>query len=211
MLAARGESSPESEAALETICRAYWYSLYAYARRRGQSPPDAQDFTQEFFRLLLEKRWLDSADPDKGRLRTFLVVAMKRFMAKEWRRASAERRGGAQVHVPIDTRFAESRYAADATTPETAEETFDRQWAITLMEITLQRIRAEFEGAGRSDQFEALKECLTAERGVLDYSGMAQGLASARARPASPPTGSASASGRCIARKFPRLWPRGWT
>src|SRR6185436_13455584 len=87
--------------------------LYAYVRRCGQSPHDAQDLTQEFFRHLLEKGWLDSADPDKGRLRTFLIVLLKRFMSKEWRRASAQRRGGQQIHVPFDTVLAESRYAAD--------------------------------------------------------------------------------------------------
>src|SRR5437773_7751851 len=82
VLAARKEHSPESAAALESICRAYWYPLYAYVRRCGQSPHDAQDLTQEFFSRLLEKRWLDAADREKGRLRTFLIVALKRFMAK---------------------------------------------------------------------------------------------------------------------------------
>lgn len=161
---------------MESICSAYWYPIYAYVRCRGQSPADAEDLTQEFFRRLLEKRWLDSADPDKGRLRTFLVVAVQRFMAREWRRASAERRGGGRTHVPIDTRFAESRYATDAPAGESAEQAFDRQWAMTLMEITLQRLRAEFEQAGRAGQFEVLKQCLTAERGALDYAGVARDL-----------------------------------
>src|SRR3989442_778815 len=116
VLAATQDPSPESAAALETICRAYWYPLYAYVRRCGQSAPDAQDLTQEFFCRLLQKRWLDTADREKGRLRTFLIVAMKKFMAKEWRRLSAKRRGGGQAHVPMDTALAESRYAADATT-----------------------------------------------------------------------------------------------
>ena len=105
----RQRPSPESAAALEAICRAYWYPLYAYVRRCGQSPHDAQDLTQEFFRRLLEKRWLDAADREKGRLRTFLIVALKNFMSKEWRRASAQRRGGGQAPVPFDTAFAESR------------------------------------------------------------------------------------------------------
>jgi RNA polymerase sigma-70 factor (ECF subfamily) len=85
VLAARQESSPEGAAALEAVCRAYWYPLYAYVRRCGQSPHDAQDLTQEFFRLLLEKRWLEDADREKGRLRSFLITALKRFMANEWR------------------------------------------------------------------------------------------------------------------------------
>src|SRR4029453_4647035 len=89
VLAARQRTSPESEVALEAVCRAYWYPLYAYIRRQGHSPHDAQDLTQEFFCRLLEKRWLDAADRDKGKLRTFLIVALKKFMSKEWRRASA--------------------------------------------------------------------------------------------------------------------------
>src|SRR6201992_1869912 len=90
VLAATQKTSPESAEALEAICRAYWYPLYAYVRRSGQPPHDAQDLTQEFFARLLEKRWLETADPDKGRLRTFLIVALKNFMAKEWRRNSAQ-------------------------------------------------------------------------------------------------------------------------
>src|SRR3984957_5947280 len=93
VLAARQRPSPASAAALEAICRAYWYPLYAYVRHCGQSPHDAQDLTQEFFCRLLEKRWLDSADREKGKLRTFLIVALKSFMNNEWRRASASRRG----------------------------------------------------------------------------------------------------------------------
>src|SRR5438034_705212 len=128
--------SPASAAALETICRAYWYPLYAYVRRCGQPPHDAQDLTQEFFSRLLEKRWLDAADREKGRLRTFLIVALKKFMAKEWRRLSAQRRGGGQVHIPMNTAFAESRYAADATTGLGADDIFDQQWALTLLDLT---------------------------------------------------------------------------
>src|ERR1041385_6930640 len=113
VLAARRRASPESAAALEIICRDYWYPLYAYVRRCGQSPHDSQDLTQEFFRRLLEKHWLDSVDRDRGKLRTFLIVALKNFMANEWRRASAQRRGGGAMQVPFDTAIGETRYAAD--------------------------------------------------------------------------------------------------
>src|SRR5687767_15996814 len=107
VLAAREPPSPESAAALEAICRAYWYPLYAYVRRNGHSAHDAQDLTQEFFCRLIEKQWLDAADRDKGKLRTFLIVALKKFMSKEWRRASAQRRSGNHAHVQFDTVFAE--------------------------------------------------------------------------------------------------------
>src|SRR5258706_14029244 len=98
VLAATQRDSTESAAALEAICRAYWHPLYAYVRRCGQSPHDAQDLTQEFFRHLLAKRWLTSADPASGRLPTFLTGMLKNFMSKEWRHASAQRRGGAHTH-----------------------------------------------------------------------------------------------------------------
>ena len=157
VLAARKESSPQGAAALEAVCRAYWYPLYAYVRRCGQSPHDAQDLTQEFFRLLLEKRWLEDADREKGRLRSFLITALKRFMAKEWRRSSADRRGGGQSHLAIDTGFAEGRYAADPGAQFAADEVFDRQWAFTLLELTMERLQGEFNAAGKADEFAVLK------------------------------------------------------
>jgi RNA polymerase sigma-70 factor (ECF subfamily) len=168
--------SPASATALEALCRAYWYPLYAYARRCGQSPPDAQDLTQEFFCRLLEKRWLDSADRNKGRLRTFLIVALKNFMAKEWRRSQAQRRGGGQPHLPIDTAFAEGRYAADPSATLGADEAFDQQWALTLLDLTVTRLRQEFVAAGKPGDFEVLKGCLMAERGAIDYPAVAARL-----------------------------------
>jgi RNA polymerase sigma factor (sigma-70 family) len=183
VLSARDQDSPRSVEALETLCRTYWYPLYAYVRRIGQSAHDAQDLTQEFFRRLLEKRWLDAADRDKGRLRTFLIVALKRFMVNEWRRASAQRRGGGQTKAQFDTTFAESRYAAD-TQSLAPDETFDRQWALTLLEVTINRLRAEFADAGKPGDFEALKSCLMAGRGAIDYEMVARrlGLNAAAAR-----------------------------
>ena len=174
VLAAR-KQSPEAAAALDALCRLYWYPLYAYARRCGQSPHDAQDLTQEFFCRLLEKRWLDSADREKGRLRTFLIVALKRFMNNEWRRASAQRRGGNQTHVPFDTSVAESRYAVDRTSLA-PDETFDQQWALTLLNLTLDRLCSEFAAAGKTGEFDALKNCLTVERGKIAYADVAKRL-----------------------------------
>jgi len=173
VLAARQQPSPEAEAALETICRAYWYPLYTFVRRNGQSPPDAQDLTQEFFRHLLEKRWLEAADREKGRLRTFLVTALKHFMAKEWRRASAQKRGGSHSHVPMDAAFAESRYAAEGTTQLPAEAVFDQQWALTLLDLTTLRLEAELVAAGKASEFAILKNCLVAAHGAIDYSSVA--------------------------------------
>jgi len=175
VMAARQRPSPESAAALEAICRAYWYPLYAYIRRYGHSPHDAQDLTQEFFCRLLEKRWLDAADRDKGKLRTFLIVALKKFMSKEWRRASAQRRSSGHAHLQFDTVFAESRYAADSHSLA-PDETFDQQWALTLLDLTMNRLRVEFAAADKLDAFEVLKSCLTAERGTIDYAAVANRL-----------------------------------
>ena len=176
VLAATRKDSAESVAALEAVCRAYWPPLYAYVRRCGQSPHDAQDLTQEFFCRLLEKRWLDSATREKGKLRTYLIVALKHFMANEWRRASAQRRGSGQAHVQFDTALAESRYAADQGSPAAPDETFDRQWAMTLLNLTVERLRAEFTAAGKPAGFDALKECLMAARGAIDYAALAARL-----------------------------------
>jgi RNA polymerase sigma-70 factor (ECF subfamily) len=176
VVAAQSEDSPAAEAALETLCRNYWYPLYAYVRRCGQSPHDAQDLTQDFFFRLLDKRWLLAADQAKGRLRAFLIVALKHFIAKEWRRASAQRRGGARTHIPLDTVVAESRYARDAATSGSAEREFDRQWALTLLDLTLRRLEAEFLATGKAKEFQTLKGCLMAERGAIDYAAIATRL-----------------------------------
>ena len=174
VLAAR-RNSPESDAALGALCQSYWYPLYSYVRRRGHSPEDAQDLTQEFFCRLLEKHWLDSADREKGKLRTYLIVALRNFLNKEWRRMSAQRRGGGLAPVQMDTNFAESRLAADSRTLG-PDEMFDRQWALTLLDLTVNRLRAEFTSAGKSEEFELLKNCLLADRRAVDYDGVAKQL-----------------------------------
>jgi RNA polymerase sigma-70 factor (ECF subfamily) len=175
VLAATRTPSPESAAALELICQAYWYPLYAYARRCGKSSHDAQDLTQEFFCRLLEKRWLDSADREKGLLRSFLIVALKKFMSNEWDRVSAQRRGGGQLHAQFDTAFAESQFAVDSHSLA-PDETFDRQWALTLIRLTTNRLRGEFTAAGKPGDYDALKNCLLADRGTIDYVGVAKQL-----------------------------------
>lgn len=174
VLAAAQPDSPDSVEALETICRAYWHPLYLYVRRCGHKPLDAQDLTQEFFRRLLEKGWLADADRSKGRLRTFLVLALKHFMANEWRRASARKRGGSLASVPLDTAFDEFHELADVTL--SPDEIFDRQWALTLLDLTIKKLQAEFAAAGKADDFERLKSCLMSEHGAIDYSAIAQEL-----------------------------------
>jgi len=173
VLAAQDRSSPDSAAALDMLCRAYWYPLYAYVRGTGRAPDDAQDLTQEFFARLLARDWLRVVLPEKGRFRTFLLVAMKRFLTNEWHRGMRQKRGGGQQLLSLDT--AETRFAAEP--PLAPDELYDRRWAMTLLDETLARLEQEFEHAGRKHEFDCLKEWLTAERGSIPYAQIAVTLA----------------------------------
>jgi RNA polymerase sigma factor (sigma-70 family) len=176
VLAARDKALPQSEAALESLCRAYWYPLYAYVRRLGHQTADAQDLTQEFFVRLLAKEWLASADREKGRFRTFLIVALKRFLANEWDRVHREKRGGHAPHFSLDTELAEARYQSDSALELTADRIYERRWALTLLENTMNRLRAEFAQAGKAAEYERLKVFLTADKSDIAYADVARAL-----------------------------------
>jgi RNA polymerase sigma factor (sigma-70 family) len=176
LAAARKHSLPESSAALETICHAYWAPLYAYARRCGKTPHDSQDLTQEFFAQLLEKNWLAAADREKGRLRTFLMTAFKNFMSKEWRRACAQKRGGGKSPLELDSLAAGKVDMHQSTSPLAPDQIFDRQWALTLLELSLKRLEEEFTVVGKSEQFNQLKSVLMASQGSIDYANLAAQL-----------------------------------
>jgi RNA polymerase sigma factor (sigma-70 family) len=164
----------QSDAALEALCRAYWYPLYAYVRRSGHAPADAQDLTQAFFARLLEKDWLRDARPGLGRFRSFLLMALKRFLAKEWRRENARKRGGGLAWVALDAGEAEARYAIEpALGPD---ETFERRWALTLLDRALAGVADEYREAGRAEEFATLKGHLVAPRGEIDYEATAAAL-----------------------------------
>jgi RNA polymerase sigma factor (sigma-70 family) len=176
VLSARQKDSPQSDAALEALCRTYWYPLYAYVRRQGHAAHDAQDLTQEFFARLLQKDYLQAAAREKGRFRTFLLVALKRFLANEWDRARAQKRGGGQVLLSLDTSAAETRYQLEPAPDASADLIFDRRWALTLLDRTMARLRAEFASAGKAKDFEQLKGCLTADKATLSYADIAAAL-----------------------------------
>lgn len=176
VLAAQEAAAPDAAAALETLCRAYWYPLYAYVRRAGRSPQDAEDLTQEFFARLLARDWLKVVAPEKGRFRAFLLMAMKRFLAKEWRREHALKRGDGAQHVPFDTGVAENRFAAEP--PMSPDELYERRWAMLLLDEALARLQQEFEQPGRAGEFELLKPWLGAARGEIPYEELAVGLGS---------------------------------
>jgi RNA polymerase sigma-70 factor (ECF subfamily) len=183
VLSARGPGDTVAERSLEELCRQYWQPLYVFVRQRGRGVHDAQDLTQEFFARLLEKDWLLSADRSKGRFRSFLLMAMQRFLANEWDRSRARKRGGGETTLSIDWSAAEGRSIPDpaAATPEMV---YERRWALTLLETVMYRLRAEHETAGKSREYEHLKPCLTAERGAIDYEGLgsALGIGAASAR-----------------------------
>ena len=159
--------------ALETLCRTYWSPLYAYARRRGHAPHDAEDLTQGFFARLLEKEYLRTVQREKGRFRQFLLMSFQRFLANEWEYVSAAKRGGGVAAVPLDAALAERLYLAEKRIAPTPDAAFDRRWALALLEQVLARLREEFAQAGRAGAFTALKPFLTAGSGAPDYTALA--------------------------------------
>ena len=176
VLEAKDKSSPESAAALETLCRTYWYPLYAFVRHQGHSPDDAQDLTQAFFARLLAKEYLQAADREKGRFRTFLRVALRRFLANEWDRARRLKRGGGQVPLPLDITTAEHLYQEEREDALPPDRLYERRWARVLLEQVLARLRAEYAAGGKASEFEQLKGALASGRGGIVYGDLAAAL-----------------------------------
>jgi DNA-directed RNA polymerase specialized sigma24 family protein len=173
VLSAQDSHCARSRQALETLCRTYWYPLYSYSRRTGHSPPDSEDLTQGFFARLLEKAYLKAAARDKGRFRTFLLVAFKRYMANEWDRQHAQKRGGFAPVVLIDQELAESRFASEPTHNLSPDLLFDRQWATTLLERTMTQLQQDYAASGRAQLFECLRSCVARDESALPYAEIA--------------------------------------
>jgi RNA polymerase sigma factor (sigma-70 family) len=176
VISAGHNDTPQARNALEKLCRTYWFPIYAFVRRQGQAPPDAQDLTQEFFARLLEKNYLTSADPAKGRFRSFLLASLKHFLANEWDKASAQKRGGGQILIPIDVATAETSCGFEPADQLTAEKIFERRWALTLLEQVLHRLRAEYVSDDREKLFEQLKPTLTEASRTVAYAEIATRL-----------------------------------
>jgi RNA polymerase sigma-70 factor (ECF subfamily) len=177
VLAAGGGDTTRACDALARLCQTYWYPLYAYARRRGCPPHDAQDLTQEFFARLLAGNWLARADRQRGRFRSFLLAAMKHFMANEWNKASAQKRGGGQPILSLNDDAAEHRYRLEPAEKATPESLFERGWAVTLLEGVLARLEDEYRRAGKQAWMEAMRPALTTDREAIDYAAMSRKLA----------------------------------
>ena len=176
VLSAAGPDTSQAGAALEKLCRTYWYPLYAYVRRRGQSAADAQDLTQAFFARLLARNWVGDARRDRGRFRTFLLTALSRFLADEWDKVRAQKRGGGVPAVPLQLDTAETRYGLEPADERTPEQAFERRWALTLLDTVLQHLRSEYEQAGRGAQFAQLNSCLVGGRDQQPYADLAREL-----------------------------------
>jgi RNA polymerase sigma factor (sigma-70 family) len=156
VVAAGDPRRKDARSALISLCESYWYPLYAYLRRRGYPADPAQDLTQEFFTRVLEGGYLDRADPEKGRFRSFLLTSLKHFVADEEDRQRARKRGGGQL-VPFEFSSGEERYQHEPAHEETPERIFERRWALSVLDRVLEKLRDEFVQHGRLEHFERLK------------------------------------------------------
>jgi RNA polymerase sigma-70 factor (ECF subfamily) len=176
VISAGRNSSPDSERALASLCETYWHPLYAYVRRRVADASEAQDLTQAFFAELLEKNYVGLATPDRGHFRCFLLTALKHFLSKAWEKARAQKRGGGRAPIPLDFESADSRICIEPFSRLTAEQLYDRQWAVTLLGQIMLRLEAEYKGAGKAQQLEELKGFLIGDHTDVTYSQVATRL-----------------------------------
>lgn len=175
LVAGRGEDSA-SRRALASLCESYWYPLYAYIRRRVDDVHEAQDLTQAFFGHLLEKQAIAKADRTRGRFRAFLITALKNFLAGEWEKSRAAKRGGGRAAIPLDFEAGESRYRIEPADTLTPEMLYERRWILTLLDHVLDGLRGELVAAGKAEQFEQLKGMLTGEATAAQYEQAAAAL-----------------------------------
>ncbi len=173
--AAGNDNQPDRRQALASLCEAYWYPLYAYARRRGDSPEQAQDHTQEFFARFIEHDYFDRADPDRGRFRSFLLSSFKFYLCDEIGVAHAQKRGGGVAPLPFEISRGEEMYVREPFHSETPERIYERRWARTLLDRVLERLRDEFVRHGRLEYFNKLKACLQEDFDV-PYADLARQL-----------------------------------
>ena len=164
LAAGRGDEAASQEA-LERLCQAYWYPVYVYIRSRQQSPEDARDLTQEFFFRLLDRRGLHTIETPKGRFRWFLQAAIKNFLANEYDRSQAQKRGGGRIFVNWEMERAEDAYRLEPADTLTPERIFDRRWSLLLLNRIVERLREEYQRSGRADYFDHLKDFLMGEEG----------------------------------------------
>ncbi|TWU02267.1 RNA polymerase sigma factor [Stieleria varia] len=176
VVAAGNCESENANQALETLCRTYWPPLYAYVRRRVQDSHEAQDLTQAFFERLLEKHYLADANPQRGRFRAFLITAFKHFLSKEWDKSKALKRGGGRPPISLDFESADSQICIEPASGLTAEQLYDKQWAITMLTRVMESLEAEFAAKGQADHFAELKGFILGDHAGATYAEVASRL-----------------------------------
>ena len=175
VLAAQGPA-PAAQEALEKLCRTYWRPVYGFIRRQGTGPEEAEDLTQGFFSLLLERRDFDAVRKEKGRLRSYLLTSLKHFLASEHRRAMTAKRGKGQPLIPLEELSANERVELESAGAVSADRLYERRWALTLMEQVLQRLKGEYRTAGNAALFDWLKQLLPDEPGAPSRAEIASQL-----------------------------------
>lgn len=170
-------SSPDGQQALATLCLRYWYPLYAYVRRRGHPVQEAEDLTQEFFARLLERGTIAAADPQRGRFRTFLLACLRNFLANEAERSRTRKRGGGTVPISLDFSAGKLRYGLEPTEHLSPERLFEMQWATTLLDYVMTRLRDEYVAGGKGEQFTKLQGFLAGGPTDSSYETVARELA----------------------------------
>jgi RNA polymerase sigma-70 factor (ECF subfamily) len=177
IVVAAGEGGSEpAHRALEALCRAYWYPIYVYVRRKGHGPDDAQDLTQEFFAEFIAKDHLRLADRNKGRFRTFLLAVLDYFLAREWSRAHRQKRGGQFQFVSLDRQSPEQHYQLDQSHGDTPARHFERQWALAVLQRTMNTLAGECDAVGKGALFREVRKLLSGERDGAAYAGIGRRL-----------------------------------
>lgn len=176
VLAAHADNPALARDALEKLCTAYWYPLYAFLRRRGYQPADAEDLVQGFIAHLLERRFFQAADPDKGRFRSYLLASLNHFVADAAERDGRLKRGAGRPVLSLDAVLAERRYDLEPADPNNPEQLFERRWVLTLLDTVLQRLEKEAAESGRADLFRQIKGVLQGDRGGATYAALAPQL-----------------------------------
>lgn len=176
VLAAGRRHTPQSDHALEELCRTYWFPLYAYVRRRGHTKADAEDLVQAFFARFLAKNYLEGLSEERGRFRAFLLAALKNFLINEWKYAHRQKRGGGQTSLSLDWESADTKFQVAATNEPRPDQAFDREWALALLAKVIERLQAECAAEGKAKLFEQLKVFLAAGKGESAHAEAAQAL-----------------------------------